>query len=102
MPAHNYTIYTYSYEVDPISGMQRLRMNFPMAVYPTHTLNTILCERNLAQPNATGVESGGIARIFLNSTWFSNLKSLLQSGVVVGISFSSAHSPPAVSSFSFG
>lgn len=102
MPGHNYTIYTYSYEVDPISGMQRLRMINPSPVYPTHSLNTILCERNLAQPNATGVESSGVARVFLNTSWFNNLKSLLQSGAVVGISFSSAHSPPAISGFSFG
>ncbi len=102
MASHNYTIYTYSFEIDPISGMHRLRMYNPVAVYPTHSLNQVFCERNLTQPNATGVEANGIARIFLNTTWFANLKSLLASGAVVGISFSGNHSPPTVSSFSFG
>ena len=102
MAGHNYTIYSYSYEVDPISGMQRLRMYNPVAVYPTHSLSQVYCEKNLQQPNATGIESSGVARIFLNTTWFNNLKSLLESGAVVGVSFSSNHAPPTISSFSFG
>lgn len=101
MPAHNYTIYSYTYEVDPISGMQRLRMYTPSPVYPTHSISQVYCEKNLTQPNATGIESGGNARIFLNTTWFNNLKSLLQSGAVVSIAFSGNHSPPTVSGFSF-
>jgi hypothetical protein len=102
MPAHNYTIYSYTYEVDPISGVQRLRMNSPSPVYPTHSINQVYCEKNTGQPNGTGIEVSSIARIFLNTTWFNNLKSLLQSGAVVGISYSSPHSPPTISGFSFG
>jgi hypothetical protein len=100
--SHNYNIYSYSYEVDPISGVQRLRMNSPSAVYPTHSLNSIVCEKITSQPNGTGIEQASIARIFLNNSWFSNLKTLLQSGAVVGVSYECPHSPPTVSGFSFG
>jgi hypothetical protein len=101
MPGHNYTVYSYTYEVDPVSGTQRLRMYNPSPVYPSHAINQVYCEKNTGQPNGTGIESGNVARIFLNTTWFANLKSLLQSGAVVSISFSSPHSPPTVSGFAF-
>jgi hypothetical protein len=100
--SHNYTVYSYSYEVDPISGVQRLRMTSPSAVYPTHALSSLVCEKNTSQPNATGVETSGNTRIFLNTSWFNSLKSLLQSGAVVGVSYECPHSPPSVTSFSFG
>jgi hypothetical protein len=100
--SHNYTIYSYSYEVDPISGVQRLRMNFPSPVYPTHSLNGIVCEKNTSQPNGSGIEQSSTARIFLNNSWFNSLKSLLQSGAVVGVTYSCAHSPPTVTLFTYG
>jgi hypothetical protein len=102
MSTHNYTIYSYSYEVDPANGMQRLRFYSPSPVYPTHTLSQLYCEKNTAQPNGTGIEQSGCTRIFLNATWFNSLKSLLQTGAVVGVSYDTAHSPPTVTSFSYG
>jgi hypothetical protein len=100
--AHNYIVLNHSYEVDPVSGVHRLRLNPLQTVYPTHSLSQINCELNTSQPNGTGIEMSGITRIFLGTTMFDSLKAALDSGATVGVSYECAHSPPYCYTFGFG
>jgi hypothetical protein len=100
--AHNYFVLNHSFEIDPISGVHRLRLNPLQTIYPTHSLNGITCEKTNSQPNGTGIEMFGMARFFLNDSMFEGLKSTLASGATVAVSYDCAHSPPNCYTFGFG